>query len=602
MEQPPLPQLPPASVSFEDGILRAIDVGDVYFSAEDGLAESRYVFIDGSGALDALAHASHLIIAETGFGTGLNLLALCAAITKAGSSCQIDFISFEAAPLEAKDARLAHNAFPELTRLSHDLIANWPRRWHGVHRFSMLGGQVRVQLHYGQAEAALSRLSFAADFWFLDGFAPAKNPQIWSQPVCNEIARLSKKGTRLSSFTVARQVRTHLSEAGFHLEKAPGFGRKRDMLKGIYDKGFNRAKARPVEQVAIIGGGIAGAAMAYALAELNIPHFILEQANEIAPAASGNPAGLLVPFLSVGDMPAARLSISALADAQKFAERHQLISSPGVVSLDFSERKASRQAKISAQGFPEDLATYLTPKAVAEKIGIEVGMGGLYHAAGGVVSPPAYCTALMAGSLVHTNAGVREVSGEEGEWQIKCHDGQYFTASHIIYCGGAATPQLINDGIVPKKRFQITSGQLSYMPQDTALSPLKMAINYSGYLLPCGAGMQIAGAGFDTHEGAEITKEGHLQNLALMPEILQSLAASPDSYSGRRALRLSVADRLPVAGEISDTKYMLTALGARGLTLAGFLAHSLACRIAGRADFLEQPLAAALLPERLKEL
>jgi len=140
MEQPPLPQLPPASVSFDDGILRAIDVGDVYFSAEDGLAESRYVFIDGSGALDALAHASHLIIAETGFGTGLNLLALCEAITKAGSSCQIDFISFEAAPLEAKDARLAHNAFPELTRLSHDLIANWPRRWHGVHRFSMLGG------------------------------------------------------------------------------------------------------------------------------------------------------------------------------------------------------------------------------------------------------------------------------------------------------------------------------------------------------------------------------------------------------------------------------------------------------------------------------
>jgi tRNA 5-methylaminomethyl-2-thiouridine biosynthesis bifunctional protein len=301
-------------------------------------------------------------------------------------------------------------------------------------------------------------------------------------------------------------------------------------------------------------------------------------------------------------MPAARLSISALADVQKFAELHQLIISPGVVSLNFSERKASRQSKLAAQGFPEDLATYLAPEAVAEKIGIDIGMGGLYHAAGGVVSPPAYCTALIADSPVHFNAGVAGVSGEEGAWQIKCHDGQYFKASHIIYCGGAATPQLINDSIVPKKRFQITSGQLSYMPQDTALSPLKMAINYSGYLLPCGAGVQIAGAGFDPHQGAEVTKEGHMQNLALMPEKLQSLAASPDSYSGRRALRLAVADRLPVAGEISETKYMLTALGARGLTLAGFLAHSLACRIAGRADFLEQPLAADLLPERLKNL
>ena len=602
MEQQPLPQLPPASVSFDDGILRAIDVGDVYFSAEDGLAESRYVFVDGSGALNALADASHLTIAETGFGTGLNLLALCEALAASNSRCQIDYISFEGAPLDAKDACYAHDAFPELASLSDDLIANWPRRWHGVHRFSMLGGQVRVQLHYGQAQDTLPRLSFAADFWFLDGFAPAKNPELWSQPVCHEIARLSKKGTRLASFTVARQVRTHLSEAGFHLEKAPGFGRKRDMLKGVYDKGFIRTQTRPAEQVAIIGGGIAGAAMAHALTQLNIPHFILEQAEKIATAASGNPAGLLVPFLSVGDMPAARLSISALADARKFAELHQLIISSGVVSLDFSERKASRQSKLAAQGFPEDLATFLVPKDVADKIGIDIGMGGLYHSAGGVVSPPDYCAALMADSPVYTNAAVAGVSGEEGDWQIRCHNDQHFNASHIIYCGGAATPQLIGSGFLPKKRFQITSGQLSYMPQNTALSSLKMAINYSGYLLPCGAGVQIAGAGFDPDERREVTKEGHLQNLALMPEALKSLAASPDSYSGRRALRLAVADRLPVAGEITDTRYMLTALGARGLTLAGLLAHSLACRIGGRPDFLEQPLVAALLPERLKDL
>ena len=191
MEQPPLPQLPPVSVSFDGGVLRATDFGDLYYSAEDGLAESRHVFLQGTALPDRLAKATHLTIAETGFGTGLNLLALCQAIMAQNSQCQIDYISFEAAPLAAEDVMRAHHAFPELAELSAVLIGQWPRRWHGVHRLSMLGGQVRVQLHYGQAETSLPRLSFAADIWFLDGFAPAKNPLLWSASFCHEIARHS---------------------------------------------------------------------------------------------------------------------------------------------------------------------------------------------------------------------------------------------------------------------------------------------------------------------------------------------------------------------------------------------------------------------------
>ncbi|MGB1367745.1 MAG: tRNA (5-methylaminomethyl-2-thiouridine)(34)-methyltransferase MnmD, partial [Candidatus Puniceispirillaceae bacterium] len=134
MEQPPLPQLPPVSVSFEGGVLRATDFGDLYYSAEDGLAESRHVFLEGTALPASLSEARHLTIAETGFGTGLNLLALCQVIAAQNSQCQIDYISFEAAPLDAKDAMRAHQAFPELAELSQSLIGQWPRRWHGVHR------------------------------------------------------------------------------------------------------------------------------------------------------------------------------------------------------------------------------------------------------------------------------------------------------------------------------------------------------------------------------------------------------------------------------------------------------------------------------------
>ncbi len=601
MEQPPLPQLPPVSVSFEGGVLRATDFGDLYYSAEDGLAESRHVFLEGTALPASLSEARHLTIAETGFGTGLNLLALCQVIAAQNSQCQIDYISFEAAPLDAKDAMRAHQAFPELAELSQSLIGQWPRRWHGVHRLSMLDGQVRVQLHYGQAETSLPRLSFAADIWFLDGFAPAKNPQLWSASFCHEIARHSRKGARLATFSVARAVREHLAEAGFDIEKAPGFGRKRDMLKAMYNKGFYRPMPAPAEQIAIIGGGIAGAAMAHALAKRHIPHFVLEQADRIASAASGNPSGLLVPFLSVGDMLAARLSISALADARAYTDRNGLITSSGVISLDYSERKAARQEKLARQDFPDDLARAIKAEEVAAMTGLDIGMGGLYHGAGGVVSPGAYCQSLIGTSPVHTHCQAVSVTGAARDWQIKCSDGQVFSASHIIYCGGAATPQLIGSSALPEAEFQITSGQLSYLASDSPLSDLKMAINYSGYLLPSHQDRQIIGAGFDHHQGLEVTIEGHQQNLDLMPDNLRPLAGEAENLSGRRALRLAVGDRLPVLGEIGQGQYLFTALGARGLTHAGFLAHSLACRIAGTADFLEQPLAAALLPDRLKE-
>ena len=601
MEQPPLPQLPPVSVSFEGGVLRATDFGDLYYSAEDGLAESHHVFLKGTDLPVSLSEVHHLTIAETGFGTGLNLLALCQAIAAQNSQCQIDYISFEAAPLDAKDVMRAHQAFPELVKLSQSLIGQWPRRWHGVHRLSMLDGQVRVQLHYGQAETSLPRLSFAADVWFLDGFSPAKNPQLWSASFCHEIARHSRKGARLATFSVARSIRKHLTEAGFDVEKAPGFGRKREMLKALYNKGFNRSMPAPPEQIAIIGGGIAGTAMAYALAKRHIPHFVLEQADRIASAASGNPSGLLVPFLSVGDMLAARLSISALADARSYSDRKGLITSSGVISLDYSKRKADRQKKLACQDFPEDLARAIKAEEVAAMTGLDIGIGGLYHRAGGVVSPGAYCQSLIGTSPVHANCQAVSVTGVAWDWHIKCSDGQVFSASHIIYCSGAATPQLIGSSALLEAEFQITSGQLSYLASDSPLSDLKMAINYSGYLLPSHKDIQIIGAGFDHHQGLEVTKEGHQQNLGLMPENLRALAGEAENLSGRRALRLAVGDRLPVLGEVGQGQYLFTALGARGLTHAGFLAHSLACRIAGTADFLEQPLAAALLPNRLKE-
>ena len=208
----------------------------------------------------------------------------------------------------------------------------------------------------------------------------------------------------------------------------------------MYNKGFYRPMPAPAEQIAIIGGGIAGAAMAHALAKRHIPHFVLEQADRIASAASGNPSGLLVPFLSVGDMLAARLSISALADARAYTDRKGLITSSGVISLDYSERKAARQEKLARQDFPDDLARAIKAEEVAAMTGLDIGMGGLYHGAGGVVSPGAYCQSLIGTSPVHTHCQAVSVTGRPGTGRSNVQMGRYFLPAILSIAAGQQRP------------------------------------------------------------------------------------------------------------------------------------------------------------------
>lgn len=593
-----LPQLPPLQAFSANGIVRSSFYDDLYFSADNGLEESRHVFLGGTELTAQISICDHLVIAETGFGTGLNFLALYAEMKRLGASCQIDYISFEASPLTCELVQAAHAPFLEIQDISKEMLAQWPRRWPGVHRLSFGDGQLRVQLHYGRAEEVMPRLDFLANIWFLDGFSPAKNPALWSKDICREIARLSAPKACLASYTVARQVRDNLSQAGFQVKKVPGYGRKREMLTARYDKGFHPARPSALRQAAIIGGGIAGAAMGHAFSQLNIPHHIFEAGEGLASGASGNPAGVLVPFLSVGDMPASRLSISALAYSRHFVDRAGLVKNSGVISLDFSEQKKNRQEKLAAQDFPSDLAQYLTRDEVDSLCGINTGLGGLYHQAGAVISPVDYCNTLAQNSDIITRAKIISVAGEEGNWQLTCDDGRIFSADYIVFCGGADLPSMPGIDSIEVPPHQITSGQLSFLPPTTGLSRLKMTLNYSGYALPAGREMQIIGAGFDFDIQKHVTQAGHQQNLDFIPPSFRHLAGLPDGWAGRVSRRFAVADRLPLCGEISPTRSVLSALGARGLTLAGFLGQNLAYQIAGLPPLLDRPLRAALDPKR----
>ena len=598
MFQPPLPQLPPKDAILNENVLRSSRYGDIYYSTENGLAETRHVFIEGTGLPDKLTEERQLIIAETGFGTGLNFLAVVAETMRLKSRTKIDFISVEGCPPDKQQVAAALSAFPELQKIYVKMLQQWPRRWLGVHHMCFLDGQISLHLHYGQAEQVLPTLDFSADIWFLDGFSPSKNPEIWSVEIIKQIARLSAHNARLATFTVSASVKASLTDSGFDCAKKAGFGRKREMLAASFVKGFTSTEKLKPRKVLVIGGGIAGCAVAGGLKALGLEAIILDAAPQAGAGASGNPAGLVVPFLSVGDMIGARLSISCLADTSAFLDAHSLAISQGVISLDHDQRKSSRQKKIGEQGFPPDLAIYETADDLTARCGLQVQAGGLFFETGAVIQPQKLCSHLAEGVEHEFGAELKFISGEEGARAAHCVDGRTFKADHIVLCMGADLPPLLKFLGHDLGTCQVTSGQLSILPQTTELAALRQALNFSGYLTPLMETRQYLGAGFDPTADTAVSQKGHLYNLELLPFELRALAGEPAEWEGRTSRRLAYPDRLPLAGQIAPGLSIVSALGARGLTLARLIGKSVAHEISGRPPILPYKIMRALHPQR----
>lgn len=207
------------------GSPRSKEFDDVYFSAEDGLAETRHVFLDGNGLADAWLGQDHFTICETGFGTGLNFLAVWKRFEETAAADQsLHFISFEKYPLEISEIEAALQPFAdEFTAQMPVYLEQHP---------NIETARVKLTLIIGDVNEELPKLEMPVDAWFLDGFKPSSNPEMWSETVFENMARLSHSGTTLATFTAAGFVRRGLQAAGFEIEKVPGYGRKREMVIG----------------------------------------------------------------------------------------------------------------------------------------------------------------------------------------------------------------------------------------------------------------------------------------------------------------------------------------------------------------------------------
>ncbi len=217
-----------ADIEWRDGrVPVSTRFDDPYFSLENGLDETRHVFLQGNNLPARFRDGFH--IAELGFGTGLNFLAACQCWSESGAPGHLFYTSFEAFPMSAVDMSKALSAFPDLSGPASALAADWS----GDDGTLQVADGISLNLIVGDARDRLPAWSGQADAWFLDGFSPAKNPELWEASLMREVAQHTATGGTVATYTAAGFVRRGLEQAGFAVTRAAGYGRKRHMTRAI---------------------------------------------------------------------------------------------------------------------------------------------------------------------------------------------------------------------------------------------------------------------------------------------------------------------------------------------------------------------------------
>ena len=411
-------------------------------------------------------------------------------------------------------------------------------------------------------------------------------------------------------------MRRGLEAAGFHIERRPGFGPKRHAISGRYDKAKNRPRAGP-SSLAIIGGGIAGTALAWACARRGLEVSLIERHQGLAAETSGHASALLKPRLMLGHEVGPRFLAAAALYAGRFYDQAALANQPiwhrprGAVELATDAETETRLLKlVEAYGWPEDQMRYCDAAALVPIIGMRPRFGGLYFPAAGCLDPAVLCPALAAGAkIIEANAGILERQG--GGWMLRDDQGDMVAeAEAVVIAAGIRSPAFM----APlSSSLRANRGQLGYLAPNPEPRP-KVALGFGGYLtsqipIPGFGQGHILGSSFDDWpsgriEAAEtLRKTDFAADFARLGRALPALAAlwEGPATSGRAAIRATTPDHLPLAGRLDgEGRYVLTGLGARGFLTAPLAAELLACQILGQPLPLETDLAAALDPWRFE--
>ncbi|MGB2078252.1 MAG: bifunctional tRNA (5-methylaminomethyl-2-thiouridine)(34)-methyltransferase MnmD/FAD-dependent 5-carboxymethylaminomethyl-2-thiouridine(34) oxidoreductase MnmC [Vibrio sp.] len=646
---------------------------DVYFSNHNGLEESRYVFI-AQNELPARFEdhpRDYFVVAETGFGTGLNFLALWKvfeqylAQTPNSNTQRLHFISFEKFPVKKEDLIKAHQAWPELADYAKALQYSYPEPTHGCQRIELAQGRVILDLWFGDIHHSLPKIinpqNGVVDAWFLDGFAPSKNPDMWNQDLFDAMANLSKPDASLATFTAAGFVRRGLQQAGFSMSKAKGFGHKREMLVGrLLDPKPKQHSSEVVtmpaldgthKRIHVIGGGIASACLAKQLIQRGYDVDLYCQ-EAVGYGASSNKQGAIYPLLAEPEKNITQFFAPAFIYARAYYQNalDQGVSFQhdwcGVTQVGWCDKAQAKLDKMAHNGFTQGLIQSLDANALSEKAGIELGFKGVYYPQGGWLCPMQATQNLIqtlqdSGKLtLHSHTQVQDLTWleHENKWQLSCiqvkknHEAVSIKAEVVVVANGYQVRQFEQTQPIPTSAVK---GQVSHIPAKDKLSQLKTVLCYDGYLTPVDPSDQhhCIGASHDrAHLDRQFDPAAQHSNVERLKACFNDKewakqADGSDNIS-RQGIRATSRDHLPFVGPVVDFSqlkhdyealnpqavrdqkipmprlhyypnlYCLVGLGGRGLCSAPFAAETLAAIMHGEPLAVSEQVMKAIHPAR----
>lgn len=645
-----------ADIEWHDGVPYSSQFGDIYYSKENGLEESRHVFIDGNDLISRWKKLSKpsndsFVIAETGFGTGLNFL-LTWSLWERNTSYEhrLHYISCEKYPFSLADLKKSLTLWPELRLYAQKLFDVYPVLTPGLHTLNFANGKVVLTLMLGDAKETFQSLLVSGakeqeqalnptkvDAWYLDGFAPSKNETMWDAELFRTLGLLSSEKATCATFSSARVVKEGLNLAGFDILKQPGFGRKREMLVGKFNKACESipkpvtpwhasSDYKPKEKTAtIIGAGLAGCSLANALAKRGWAVTIVEAGPHPASGASGNEQAVIYPNFSLYRSPLTEYMLSSFLYAVRYykplVEKYQIGELHGILQLIHQKKDRSYFDSLRhwLKAYPE-LGEFVGAKRASEIANIPISVGGLFIPKAGWINSAKLCAQLIEHPNINWrgNHQVNNFEFQSGVWHIN-----NIRSAVVIVASGHLSSQFAQTQHIQMKSIR---GQMTTVSSTSESTQMKVPLCANGHVLPEREGTHTIGATYHLNDSRSLylsdDDEANLSRLKELPAHMDWSQEIQDHWVGVRGV---LPDYLPVVGPVVEYEtlcrdyrllstnskryistppptlpglYICAGFGSRGLTTIPLSTQWLASHINHEPTILPRHLIQAINPSR----
>ena len=519
--------------------------GDRFYSRSGAVEERQMVFLEGNRLPERFAQCGacdHFVVGETGFGTGLNFLLTAALwLKRAPATAHLHYLSVEAHPLSRTDLELCHGQWPDLEPIARQLHPHWDTLLRGTNHLRLCEGRVTLQLLIGDV-SVLGQYSARCDAWYLDGFAPDRNPAMWSEATMRLIAERSAAGATCATYSAAGHMRRALESYGYRTGRLPGHGGKRHRTVGTRTDALAVPDAAPwyspptpraPSTALVLGAGLAGAWVARLLATRGCSVTVSDPAG-IAQGASGNAAAIVVPQVSANDNTVHGWHATGFALTRRLLADSPYYRACGVLhtALDDDSRTQCLHM-LDWWNPPASVARWVEPAEGSALAGLPRTHGGLWFAGGGVQRTPELCQALL----------------DHRQIQVVAEPAYTPTGYDITIVATAFVPERLRNQL--RLPIAPARGQIESMAVSTATENLRCVLSGAGYVTPAHQGLHTVGASYvrdstDLHFSAAEQQE-------IFARAQRLLHAPPGAtLASRVALRATTADHLPLVGPVPD--------------------------------------------------